>query len=83
MDFSFEADMMKQVFVDSCIYIQNEYVRPSILFKPDLSLDGDSWCALFGKDLQVGVCAFGSSPDEAMRNFDKAWLKPIEEGVVG
>lgn len=50
-----------------------ESSRPSVLFKPRLSIDGNKWCVLFGENLQEGIAAFGDSPDEAMRAFDAAW----------
>lgn len=58
--------------------VQYEWCRPSVLFRPKISLDGNMYCALLGDNLQEGVCAFGSSPDEAMRAFDAEWRKRIE-----
>ena len=49
--------------------------RPSFLFKPRLSVDGDKWCALYGENLQDGVVGFGCSPEEAYKNFDEQWVK--------
>lgn len=51
--------------------------RPSVLHRPRLYLDGDAWCALYGENIQEGVCAFGFSPEEAMRNFDVAWFQKL------
>ena len=39
-----------------------EQRRPSVLFRPTLSLDGTQWCALYGTNIQ-----------EAMRDFDRQW----------
>lgn len=52
-----------------------ECARPSVLFRPAISIDGDQWCALYGDNLQEGVAGFGNSPDEAMRAFDIAWVE--------
>jgi hypothetical protein len=49
--------------------------RPSVLFKPKLSMDGNQWCALYGDNLQDGCAGFGDSPEKAMLEFDKAWVK--------
>lgn len=54
-----------------------DYTRPSVVFKPRLSRDGNKWCALFGDNLQEGVAAFGDSPSEAMYAFDKAWTEKL------
>ena len=53
--------------------VGQELVRPSVLFRPTLTADGGKWCALYGTDLMSGIAGFGDTPDEAMREFDKAW----------
>lgn len=50
-----------------------QHARPSAVYRPALSLDGNAWCALYGDNLQIGIAGFGDSPDEAMRAFDAAW----------
>lgn len=54
--------------------------RPSVLFRPHLSIDGNQWCALYGDNLQDGVAGFGDSPEAAMRDFDQAWSKKLGAG---
>lgn len=51
----------------------NEMVRPSAIYRPAISIDGNQWCALYGENLQDGVAGFGDTPDAAMRAFDQAW----------
>lgn len=51
--------------------------NPSVLYRPHLSIDGDQWCALYGENLQDGVAGFGSSPYEAMLNFDENWYRKL------
>ena len=51
-----------------------EMQRPFILLKPRMFPDGNHWCALYGENLQDGVCAFGDTPAEAAAQFDIAWL---------
>ena len=56
--------------------IQNvaySFERPCLLFKPRLFADGNQWCALYGEDLQSGICGFGDTPEKAALAFDKAW----------
>ena len=55
-----------------------EQCRPSVLFRPALSIDGDQWCALYGDDLQCGVAGFGDSPAEAMWDFNRQWATKIQ-----
>ncbi|HET6788177.1 MAG TPA: hypothetical protein VFH49_09460 [Aquabacterium sp.] len=56
-----------------------EAQRPSVLFRPSLSVDGNQWCALYGDNLQDGVAGFGDSPEAAMAGFDKAWRTPLSK----
>lgn len=53
--------------------VRSEMTRPSVLFRPKLSRDGNMWCALYGDNLHEGVAGFGSSPDAACCAFDNAW----------
>lgn len=50
-----------------------QHGTPSAVYRPRISIDGNQWCALYGDDLQKGVCGFGDSPGEAMADFDKNW----------
>ena len=68
-DISFTRDILQQEFYA----VAAEMMRPSVLFRPTLMADGDSWCALLGDDLQVGVAGFGDTPAAAMAAFDKAF----------
>jgi len=56
-----------------------EQQRPSAIFRPTLSIDGNQWCALYGSDLQSGVAGFGDSPALAMQAFDKAWKATLPQ----
>ncbi len=53
--------------------------RPSILLGVSLTRDGNKWLALYGSNIQEGVCGFGDSPEEATRDFDKNWTTKVEE----
>lgn len=83
-DSSWVAQRAQQML---CI-IEGEYTRPSVVFKAKLiKVSPSYWRAYIGtlqkfvdgkptRDVD-GNCftAIGHSPDEAMRNFDKAWFK--------
>ena len=51
--------------------------RPSTRYAPRLSIDGNQWCALYGKNLVEGVAGFGASPAEAFTDFDAAWFRKL------
>lgn len=54
-----------------------ERVRPSVLFRPAMTLDGNQYFVLYGTNLMEGCAGFGDSPDEAMRDFDTNWFKKL------
>lgn len=47
--------------------------RPSKLLNPVVTLDGDSWIALHGIDLQSGIVGCGDTKEEALLDFDKSF----------
>jgi len=49
------------------------YDRPSAIYRPVLSKDGNAWIALYGSNLQEGVSGHGDTPAAAMSAFDVAW----------
>lgn len=51
----------------------SSWERPSAIYRPKLSIDGNMWIALYGDNLQDGCVGCGESPELAMRNFDKEW----------
>lgn len=75
-------DYMQPILQDTLArdnYRAVEMCRPSYLYRPKLSIDGNKWCALYGEDLQHGVAGFGDSPAEAYADFDKAWYRKLKE----
>jgi len=50
-----------------------EQTRPSVLYRPAISLDGNCYCALYGEDLMSGCAGFGETMAEAMADFDRNW----------
>ena len=53
------------------------YVEPAAIYRPKVYVDGDQWCALYGDDLQSGVCGFGISPNAAVTDFNKNWYAKL------
>lgn len=72
------ADMVKISWQEAA----GEQQRPSVVFKPKLSRDGDMWCALFGENLQEGVAGFGPRPADAMWAFDIAWFAESGSHII-
>jgi hypothetical protein len=57
--------------------VLSAYTKPSVLFKPKISRDGNMCCALYGENLQEGIAGFGISAAKAMQDFDNNWEKAI------
>lgn len=75
----FDISWEKARVADEWQRAATEQQRPSVLFRPTLSVDGSHWCALYGEDLQHGVSGFGASPAEAMAAFDAAWWAALPQ----
>lgn len=53
---------------------KREYNLFSIL-KPKISIDGNSYCVLYGDNLQEGIAGFGETLYLAILNFNKQFHK--------
>lgn len=53
--------------------------RPSVMLGARVFRDGNSWCCLYGENIQEGVAGFGDSPDEACRAFDVSWYAKVSK----
>lgn len=72
--------MLTDIDSDVLLHAQLAYVHsPAYQLKPKLFQDGNAWIALYGDNIQEGVCGVGKSPYEAFANFDNNWLKKIGE----
>ena len=71
-DFSCQISAMLQS-------IEYENLRPCVMMRPKISVDGNQWCALYGDNLQDGVAGFGDSPAKAMQDFDNSWSKSLKK----
>jgi len=74
-DISYIKPQIKENF-DITLY---KYQRPSVLFRPKISIDGNQWLALYGDNIQDGVAGFGNSPSESMADFDKKWNAKLQK----
>jgi hypothetical protein len=76
-DISYAIPIVTQEICIAAARCQEEITRPSAVYRPAISVDGNQWCALYGDNLQAGVAGFGDSPALAMSNFDANWLKKL------
>lgn len=74
------SDIACQQVIESSREIANriddmvrEITSPFVLMKPHISKDGNMWCALYGDNLQDGVCGFGDTPAKAAEAFNAEW----------
>lgn len=66
---SWAADMAKASIQEAAW----GFMRPSVMFRPNLSVDGNQYCALYGENLHEGCAGFGNTAADAMADFDKNW----------
>ena len=76
--FSHYAQQAMQEFQSAGI----EQQQPSVLYKPRLFIDGDSYCALYGENIQEGCAGFGTTPNNAMLDFNTNWVNNLPPKVV-
>ena len=57
--------------------VSHELQRPSVVYRPRLSLDGNKWVACYGDTIADGCVGIGDSPDLAMCEFDREWVKRV------
>lgn len=74
---SFDIGYLKDRANEAISIITNAYDRPSAVMRPKVFPDGNQWCALYGENIQDGVCGFGDSPELACWDFDKSWHAKI------
>ena len=71
---SFDISWQKEHAQQEIYAVSHEWQRPSVLFRPTISLDGNMYCALYGEDLMAGCAGFGETMAAAMANFDNNWV---------
>ena len=75
---SYAVETILNVYTGEIYSVADQLKRPSVIFKPVITRDGNSWCCLLG-DLPTGVVGFGKSPEDACLDFDKAWTSKLQE----
>ena len=84
-----QIEILKQQLRPSIIWKPTLHSRPQWLSPPPrypapfeqefLSFWKDfAWCVIYGESDENGVVGFGNSPEEAMLDFDKQWVKKID-----
>ncbi len=68
---------------DGLGHAADDMARPSVLFRPDVAIDGNKYSVLYGTNLMEGCAGHGDSLAEAMADFDKNWHRKLSEtGLV-
>jgi hypothetical protein len=70
---AFDFSYARALLQEQIGMVGNELVRPSVLFRPTVSLDGNMYCVLYGENLAAGCAGFGATMEAAMADFDKNW----------
>lgn len=65
-----------QVFID----YESEMISPCVYtFRPVVYEDGNTYCCILGPDREAGVFGSGTTPKDAMED----WEKHVEELIAG
>lgn len=72
---AFDTGNLVPLAQEAITILTRQYERPSAVYRPTISLDGNMYCALYGEDLMAGCAGFGATMDEAMTDFDTNWWK--------
>lgn len=59
---------------DEVNFAISKATAPHVLMRPEVHIDGNQYCLLYGKNLMEGIAGFGSTMAEAAQNFDENWL---------
>ena len=59
--------------------IQSTEYNLVALLQPRIFIDGNTWCVLYGENLQDGVAGFGETPYRAVLGFSAAWHQPAKK----
>lgn len=70
---AFDISHARAMLQEQIASVGYEMIRPSVLYRPTISLDGNCYCALYGEDLMNGCAGFGETMAEAMADFDQNW----------
>jgi hypothetical protein len=70
---AFDISHAREIVTQEICYAASQVARPSAVYRPEISLDGNCYCALYGKDLMSGCAGFGETMADAMADFDKNW----------
>lgn len=68
-----DTGMLVPIAQEAIGILTHAYDRPSAVYRPTLSLDGNMYCALYGENIMEGCAGFGATAEEAMWDFDKNW----------
>ena len=68
-DISNDLYIIRTAICEAAAFVAAPHTR----MRPAIYPDGNMWCALYGENLQDGVCGFGETPELACQDFDKNW----------
>jgi hypothetical protein len=72
---AFDTGNLVPLAQEAITILTRAYERPSAVYRPVISLDGNMYCALYGEDLMAGCAGFGETMEAAMADFDQNWWK--------
>jgi hypothetical protein len=62
---------------DITAHVEREEYNLFSLLKPELFIDGNKWCCLYGENIQDGIAGFGNTPWKSIIDFNFQWHEPL------
>jgi hypothetical protein len=68
------SELMQERAGMAAVAAYEEMGRPFYLLKPRVFPDGNAWIALYGSNIQEGICGCGDTPAQAAQDFDNSFF---------
>lgn len=76
------SELLSERAGQAAIAAYEEMGRPFYLLKPRMFPDGNAWIALYGENIQEGICGCGDTPLAASYDFDNSFFNQKLPGVA-
>ncbi len=58
-------------------FLENHPRSPAARLRPRMGMVGDTWLAFIGPELQLGTSGLGSTPRDALEDFNLRFMEPL------
>jgi hypothetical protein len=58
-------------------YLETHPSSPAARLRPKMGMEGDLWLAFIGPELRKGATGLGSTPRDALEDFNRHFMEPL------